>query len=152
MRWLCGHPLIFLWSIQLMHCIVWFIALCEMMSLLHSTHWSCLAWMPLNAHKERLLCIHLMFKFQTPISFLALNIQKSEIVALFLFFEELTNPQNWDEQPTVKFHRQHDAMHSYRLVSRNMHHYAVCDRERYKKPPKSDRLEWCQKWLAIQGS
>jgi hypothetical protein len=50
------------------------------------------------------------------------------------FCEELLISQNRDGQPTVKFYRQHDVMHIYRLVPRNKHFYNIGGRERYKKP------------------
>jgi hypothetical protein len=58
---------------------------------------------------------------------------------------ELLISQKRDVQPTIKFCRPHYARHIFRLTPRNKHFYVVCDRDRYKKPPKSDQLEWYQK-------
>jgi hypothetical protein len=53
-----------------------------------------------------------------------------------LVFEKLLISQNRDGQLTVKFYRQHDPMHIYRLRPINKYFYVVCDRERYEKRPQ----------------
>jgi hypothetical protein len=68
------------------------------------------------------------------------------------FFKELLISQNRDGQTTVKFYRQHNVIHSYRLIPRIKHFYVVCGRERSEKHPKSDQLEWYQKWQVVQGN
>jgi hypothetical protein len=68
------------------------------------------------------------------------------------FFLTLLISQDQDGQPIVKFYRQHNAKHIYRLILRNKHFYVVCGRERSEKPPKSDRLEWYQKWQVVHGN
>jgi hypothetical protein len=42
-------------------------------------------------------------------------------------------------------------MHIFCMIPRNMHFYAVWVCERWKKPPKSDWLEWYQKKQFTQG-
>jgi hypothetical protein len=68
------------------------------------------------------------------------------------FFKKLLISRIWDRQPIVKFHRQHYAIDIYCLIPRNKDVYVACDRERSERPPKSDQLEWYQKWQVIRGN
>jgi hypothetical protein len=68
------------------------------------------------------------------------------------FFKELLISQDRDGQPTIKFHRQHKAVHIYWPIPRNKHFCVVCCRERNEKPPKSDWLEWYQKGKSSKQS